>query len=119
MADLDPVALQNVRDMVSPEEADELLKEVIDSYLQESPKQLTALREAIAMGDHSTLIAVAHSLKASSASLGATGLAQLCEALEVKGQSGQISFSSGEDCIAPIAAELERVVATLQYIRST
>jgi HPt (histidine-containing phosphotransfer) domain-containing protein len=45
----------------------------------DTPRQLAAMREAIAGADAEALRKVAHSLKSGSANVGADGLAQLCK----------------------------------------
>lgn len=78
---LDAKALQTLRDM-GGEDGPDVLVEVIDSFLEESPKQVQAIREAMNVGDVAVLTRVAHTLKPTSAALGAIALAQLCKELE-------------------------------------
>ncbi len=56
--------------------------ELFDSYLAESKGQVSTLASAADAGDVVTLAAVAHSLRSSSAVLGATALADLLARLE-------------------------------------
>jgi len=60
----------------------EFLVEIIDCYLQEAPKLLSAAREALAQQDSRTLKRSVHTLRSSSATVGAMTLAKLCEELE-------------------------------------
>ena len=84
---LDATAFQVLREMVIK---DEVLVTVIDSYLEEAPKLLHAMREAVtplnpvavAQGEVKAVERAAHSLKSSSATLGAISLSQLCHKLE-------------------------------------
>ena len=59
-----------------------VLYEVIRLYLEGSAKLLEELREAVEQGDHDARKSAAHSLKSSSANLGAVKLAELCGKLE-------------------------------------
>ena len=59
-----------------------LLVKVIDKYLTVFPSQSEALATAIRMQDTATMRLAAHSLKSSSAMVGATELAELCRDVE-------------------------------------
>jgi len=56
---------------------------VIDSYLEDAPKLLQAISAAVAQGDTTALYQAAHTLKPTSATLGAITLSQICKDLEV------------------------------------
>jgi HPt (histidine-containing phosphotransfer) domain-containing protein len=60
----------------------DLIVELIDLYLADTPHRLAAMRAAVAVADELTLKRAAHSLKGSSASLGARQVATLCARLE-------------------------------------
>jgi HPt (histidine-containing phosphotransfer) domain-containing protein len=64
----------------------DIVVELIDVYLEESPRQLVLMLKADARRDASALGRAAHSLKWSSASLGALRVAALCEELEREGR---------------------------------
>ena len=66
------------------------LAELVDTYLEDGDAQIRALREAPA-GDTAALVRPAHSLKSSSASVGATSLAELCRSLETDARAGQVA----------------------------
>ena len=79
---LDQKALDNIR-AVHREGAPKLLERVIKIYFESFPKLLQTLRDAVAGDDAAeTIERAAHSLKSSSANLGATRLAALCGGLE-------------------------------------
>ena len=80
-------ALENIR-ALSRTDGDALLERVIQAFVGETPRQLTAMREAIAGADAEALRKVAHSLKSGSANVGADGLAQLCKDMEKLGRAG-------------------------------
>jgi PAS domain S-box-containing protein len=61
--------------------------DLINCYLTESPKLVQAIVEAANIADANAIRLAAHRLKSSSASLGATRLAEQCEALENSGHS--------------------------------
>jgi HPt (histidine-containing phosphotransfer) domain-containing protein len=60
----------------------DLIIELIDLYLADVPQRLFAIRDSFMKGDWSSLKRAAHTLKGSSANLGVTGMASLCEKLE-------------------------------------
>jgi len=113
-ASLEAKALQIIRDMAG-EGAEEVLAQVIDAYLEDAPKLLQAIAGAIALKDAQTLHPSAHTLKSSSAMLGATHLGNLCKELEAIGRAGTIQ--DREPKLFQIEAEYERVKAALQIER--
>ncbi|MBG6221616.1 MULTISPECIES: hybrid sensor histidine kinase/response regulator [unclassified Janthinobacterium] len=80
-------ALDNIR-ALSRTDGDALLERVIQAFVGETPRQLNAMRAAIAGADAQALRKVAHSLKSGSANVGADGLSQLCKEMEKLGHAG-------------------------------
>jgi len=73
--------------LISLEEAQvdgqpDLIVELIDLYLEEAPRRLTAMSALLAQRDWISLGRAAHSLKGCSAVMGAGRTPQLCEAVE-------------------------------------
>ena len=60
---------------------------ILCAYLSEAPALLNTLQQAVASDDPLAMQGAAHSLKSSSAVLGARKLATLCQALETLGRS--------------------------------
>ena len=73
------------------DDGDEIVIEVIDLFLSDTPEKLVKMQQAIAHADSEELRKAAHSLKSSSAGVGATGLSALCQELETIGHSGKIN----------------------------
>jgi PAS domain S-box-containing protein len=69
----------------------ELLAKVINLYLSESPKLLQRLRRAAVANDGAELARVAHSLKSSSANVGAKALSRYCENMESSARRGEVA----------------------------
>jgi PAS domain S-box-containing protein len=82
---LDLQTFQSLQKMVGGKQA--ALTALINCYLTESPKLIQAIADAVHRGDAKALKEYAHSLKSSSASLGATRMAQLCKTLETCGRN--------------------------------
>jgi HPt (histidine-containing phosphotransfer) domain-containing protein len=59
-----------------------LVDRVLAAYLEHSPSQLVEARDALGRGDHDLLRRAAHTLKSSSANVGALRLSGLCRTLE-------------------------------------
>jgi signal transduction histidine kinase/DNA-binding NarL/FixJ family response regulator len=89
-ATLDPDALAALSALQRPGMQD-LLQSVCNTYLVEAPQLLAQLRSAARAGDLVQLKEAAHSLKSSSAQLGANGLAALCRAIEVAVRNGTLA----------------------------
>jgi CheY-like chemotaxis protein/HPt (histidine-containing phosphotransfer) domain-containing protein len=108
---LDASMFQELREMMN---RDEIVVEVIDRYLEESPKLLQLLTEAIARGEAAIVERTAHTLKSSSAILGATHLAQRCQELE---SMGQTNLTQTPDQLQQINTDYERVRVALRQKR--
>ncbi|NES96957.1 MAG: response regulator [Desertifilum sp. SIO1I2] len=71
--------------------AQEVMLEVIDSYLEETPRLLASLKTALSQQDFSTVLRVSHTLKSSSATIGAVTLARLCKEIEANLKAEHLS----------------------------
>jgi HPt (histidine-containing phosphotransfer) domain-containing protein len=60
----------------------EVLVDLLDTYLEESAGLVSAISEGTSQGDLASALRPAHSLKSSSASIGAMRLSRLCADLE-------------------------------------
>jgi PAS domain S-box-containing protein len=81
---LDEQMLENLRDI-------DALVELLELYLEEAPTLIDGIAVAIAHGDAPELKDNAHSLKSTSAVIGATALSTLSKDLEDIGKSGDLS----------------------------
>jgi len=95
--------------------APDALNELIELFFAEAPKLIAAMRSAVASRDAPGLSLTAHTLKSSSATLGASSLAGLCAELEAIGKSG--SLAGAKVKAGQIEAEYERVKAALELER--
>ncbi|MQA23706.1 response regulator, partial [Rugamonas rivuli] len=94
-------ALDNIR-ALSASNGNALLERVLQAYLDDTPSHLRALQQAIATGNTVQLRKAAHSLKSSSANVGAVALAQHSKEME---QLGRNDTTAGA---AILLAEMER-----------
>lgn len=93
-------ALDNIR-ALSPHNGGALLERVLQAFLRDTPLHLQAMRQAIASGNAVQLRKAAHSLKSSSANVGAQALAQRSKELE------QLARNDTTAGAAPLLAEME------------
>lgn len=111
---VDMAVLQSLED-AQGEGAPDLIVELIDLYLEDTPHRVTHIREALAKTEGLTLGRAAHGLKGSSASLGATQVALLCEELELKAHN--VSFEAVAAIVTRLEREFERVRETFLAVR--
>ena len=93
------------------------LIELIDTYLGEAPRLLAEMRDAVARGSAEDLVRPVHTLKSSSASLGALRLSERCKILEASARTSSLDGASEE--VEGIAEELANASASLTAIRDT
>ncbi len=103
---LDPQVLQTFHDMMG-ESATEMLRQLIDIYLEDTPAMLETLKIALQENNLAALQHTAHTLKSSSAALGAIKFSQLCQDLENLSKS-QVTTGLCE-LVAQIESEYQRV----------
>jgi HPt (histidine-containing phosphotransfer) domain-containing protein len=84
---LDQKMLQSLRQMIGAR-ASQVLAQLIDNYLADTPQLLQAIRAAVETGDAAALKQAAHTLRSVSANLGATTFSQMCKTLETIGDAG-------------------------------
>ncbi|MFN8094202.1 MAG: ATP-binding protein [Vicinamibacteria bacterium] len=85
-----------------------LVERVVAAYLDHGPSQLAAAREAVSSGEAGGLLRAVHTLKSSSANVGALRLSGMCRALEVEARGG----------FPPTArARLDEIEAELSLVR--
>ena len=112
--ELDRAALDKLLALVGGEPA--LLGELIDSYLQETPALLAALRRCLEQGDAAGLRQAAHPLKSSSRDFGASQLAEWARQLEELGKAGTLDGAAA--LLERVEAEYPSVKAALEAVRA-
>jgi HPt (histidine-containing phosphotransfer) domain-containing protein len=107
---LDPQAIADLR-ALNPDDVS-FLRELIQIYLDDSPKQIAEIEQSLAQGDAPRLTRAAHSLKGSSANFGAGQLRALCEKIEYLGRSAALGEIPAR--LPELKAEYDRVKAALE-----
>jgi HPt (histidine-containing phosphotransfer) domain-containing protein len=82
------------------------LAELIDTYLADAPALLVAMRDALGAREAGRLRRAAHTLKSTSATLGAHRLADLCRHLEVAEGSAE-TLAQAEDEYLRVRVDLQ------------
>lgn len=115
---LDQEALQQLRDLTTGDGKDALLNRLIDVYNRESPKLMEQLVHAHRIGNLRDIESAAHTLKSSSAQLGATEFSEVCREIEyiakkpeedVSELSSLIGFAEGQLVAVMKSLEAEKV----------
>ena len=83
------------------------LREVIRSFLDQTPSVLSALRDAAARADVPSIRRAAHMIKGTNSTLGARELSEQCAEIERVGQTGCIA-DAGSRVIAVEASQPSR-----------
>ncbi len=78
---IDPESINNLREL-NPGDGGEFLREIISIYIEDTPKRIADLKSSLAAGDVSTFTRSAHTIKGSSANVGAFALKGVAERLE-------------------------------------
>jgi HPt (histidine-containing phosphotransfer) domain-containing protein len=89
--------------------------ELLSTFFEDSPRQISALRTALAEGDADAFRRAAHSLKSNSASLGAMGLSARAKELEMMAKAGSLDGAAA--AVDDLAGEYARVENALREWR--
>ena len=108
---LNEQALKQIRSLRQPGGPD-LLKRIVDLYLNNSRTLIGALRDAVNRNDAAAVQQAAHSLKSSSANVGAVALTDLCSTLETGARAGHLESAWTQ--LDRVIDEHARVVSALQ-----
>lgn len=109
---LDPQALARLHEL-DPTGQSGLVQRVLATYRQSLQRLLEQLRSARDAGDRDAIRHAAHTLKSSSASVGALALAGLCAQVEAGLRSGDGDAAEGAALLDRLLAEGDRVLAGL------
>ncbi|MGD1698783.1 response regulator [Dapis sp. BLCC M229] len=107
---IDKAVLQELKEMAG--DAHEMVVEIIDCYLEDTPMLLDEISQAVEQEQAELLQKSAHTIKSSSASVGATKLSELCKNLEYIGRGG--TTEGANVILSEAKAEYERVETALR-----
>ncbi|HET7270373.1 MAG TPA: response regulator, partial [Rubrobacter sp.] len=107
---LDHTVIANLRELGDSD----LLSELTQMFVEEIPRRLGDLHEAIENGDAETLKRIAHTLKGSAGNMGARQMSRLCLDLEQAGESDDLSTAAG--ILESLSKEFDRVRTELSAL---
>jgi HPt (histidine-containing phosphotransfer) domain-containing protein len=111
---LDAEAFAALKELYKDEDSPALL-EILAQFIRDASMRIATLRVTAATDDALGLARAAHGLKSSSASMGALGMAALCQEIEQLGQAG--TGAAALATVAQLASEFLRVQQALEYER--
>ncbi|KXX63662.1 ATP-binding protein [Marichromatium gracile] len=111
---LDPAVLDSIRALRRDGRPDPLVK-VIGLYLDSAPKLMSELRQGLADDAAEVVQLAAHTLKSSSANLGAHGFAATCRVLERLARAGELDEAGGT--LAAAETQFQELVAALERLQ--
>lgn len=91
---------------------EELVREVIELFVQDCPNQVSAIKAAVANGDDRQLYVVAHTLKGAASTLTAHAVAEVARILEMLGREGRACAGTGP--CQELEVEASRLLAALR-----
>ncbi|HZZ20693.1 MAG TPA: Hpt domain-containing protein [Opitutaceae bacterium] len=100
-------AINNLKEL-NPGDGGEFLKEIVNIYLEDTPKRIVDLKTYLASGDVKSFTRAAHTIKGSSANVGAQILKSIGERMEL------ISRTEGILSIAPMIVSAEEEFAKVE-----
>ncbi|MGE4092618.1 MAG: response regulator [Candidatus Binatia bacterium] len=103
--------LNQIRALQRPD-GPNIVQKVVSSYLSDAPQLLETAQRAIIENDPPSLQRAAHSLKSTSATLGAVTLANLCRQLEATGRAQ--TTENAEPLLSAIEQEYTQVIEVLK-----
>jgi CheY-like chemotaxis protein/HPt (histidine-containing phosphotransfer) domain-containing protein len=108
-AALDQEVIRDLLDVMGDEFTD-----LVHVYLEDTPKNLRTLEQAASRQDTAGLIAPSHSLKSTSANLGALNLAEIAKRIEHGARSGALPDAA--EHVRALSLEYGRVAAELRNL---
>lgn len=103
---LDADVIQALLELADDDDPD-FFSDLIDQFMDDTRTLLDTMRAAIAADDATTMERRAHTLKASSANVGALGMSELCLVLQEMGRAGRTD--GADQYFAQLTHEFTRV----------
>lgn len=111
---LDPGKINSIRSL-DPDGTAGLFKKIVELFIEKSPELIQRITSALEAGDAEGVFRAAHSLKSSSATIGAMGLSETCGQLETIGRQG--ALEGARELSQKIQSELHQVCVALNRMR--
>ncbi len=111
---IDKTVLDGIRELEGPGNQG-FFERVLNLYLSGAPGLVEGVLSAAEKGDTESLLLAAHTLKSSSANVGATGLSHLCREIEGKARAGE-PVAAGDPLLPKFEGEFRSVQEALTAI---
>lgn len=108
---LDTQTFIALRELCGPENS-AFLENLVKAFFRDAGAHITAMRTALVANDAGGVARTAHTLKSSSANVGALGMAELCRSLEMLARTNMLS--DVPPLVEQLAHEFDRVKQSLQ-----
>jgi len=99
---------------VSTKLGNNLLQEVIDLFLTNTPALIAELKQAIDQSDSRSIETLAHKVRGSARNIGASFLSDQCTRLETMGEEG--ALDGCEEILQEIESEFDRTAKFLKFV---
>lgn len=111
---LDPNAIEALR-AVSPEDGGAFFRELVDIFLQDTPRRIAEIEVALATKHTADLTRAAHSIKGSSSNFGAVALFDIARRMEQSAKDQ--AYPAVQALLPALQAEFSRVKAALERLK--
>jgi HPt (histidine-containing phosphotransfer) domain-containing protein len=91
---LDDAVILDLRESIGGD--DDFVRELVEAYLSEATGYLDAMTAAASAGDAAAMVRPAHTLKSSSATMGAMRLSAICRGIEEAGRDARFDDMTGD-----------------------
>ena len=113
---LDPRVIDSLRQLTPEGEAD-VLAEILQLFLDEVPKKIRALQEAVTAGDSEEAARLAHSLKGSSGNIGADSMMDVCRRIDDLARAGDLAAVT--PLLPSLTSEYHRAELEIKHLLQT
>lgn len=110
---LDSSAFDKYREFMG-EDADAFIADIAQTFLTSAPKALEEMKSLLANGKRTEFVRAAHTLKSNSATVGASELRQLCETMELQGNT--LDAATLEAMLAQAVREYQQAESELKKL---
>ncbi len=93
--EIDETALDAIRSLQRPGKPD-ILARIVNMYIEKSPELITSIQEGVAANDCDKVKMAAHTLKSSSAYVGASSLAEVCSRVEARATKDELGDAADD-----------------------
>jgi HPt (histidine-containing phosphotransfer) domain-containing protein len=111
---LDLNVIQSLKDLGGDDDPG-LFQEVVELFLADTRTNVAKLEQALAARDPQCMHRVAHSMKSSSANVGAMRMSKLCFEIEKLGRAG--ATAGAEELVREICRQFDEVSAALAAMK--